>query len=51
MITYPSREIVAKGTCGHKLEKLMELNSSKETELKMEMCYSWESRRIKIDLI
>lgn len=39
----------AKETYGHKLEKHMEFNSSKETELKMEMCYTWQSR-IKINL-
>lgn len=46
----PSRKM-ARGTCGHKLEKLMEFNFSKERELKMEMCYIWQSRRINIDLV
>lgn len=46
----PSRKM-ARGTCGHKLEKLMEFNFSKERELKMEMCYIWQSRRIIIDLV
>lgn len=42
----------AKGTYEHKLvEKHMEFNFSKETELTVEMHYNWQYRRVKIDLI
>lgn len=41
----------SKGTYGHKLGKHMEFNFSEETKLKMEMCYTWQSRRMKIGLI
>lgn len=39
----------AKRTPGHKLEELVEFNFSRET--KREMCYIWQNRRIKIDLV